>query len=219
MRLNRAISHRLTMLSPWLTVGLLAGMSALLPNRSAITPGAQHQKALVAAAVKAVPHSIGRWVGQDVEVPREAQTLLRPNAILSRAYSSPGESTMRLLIVHCSDARDMIGHYPPICYPSAGWTQVDVASQRIVDLSCEHRRLPSRQYAFEFISEEGRPQAIRILNAFILPDGAVSSRIEDINRQSERLAVSARGVAQLQIITSASVPLDQTIAAANELLA
>jgi hypothetical protein len=113
----------------------------------------------------------------------------------------------------------MIGHYPPICYPSAGWQQVELGGQPVMSLSVEDRSLPVRQYGFEFISEQGRPQTIRILNAFILPDGAVSSRIEDIDRQSERLAVSVRGVAQLQIITSAAVPLDQTIAAANELLA
>jgi len=25
------------------------------------------------------------------------------------------------MIVHCGDVRDMIGHYPPVCYPANGW--------------------------------------------------------------------------------------------------
>ena len=55
------------------------------------------------------------------EVPPEAQELLRPNAIFSRRFQRPGEIGVHVLVVHCSDARDMIGHYPPICYPSSGW--------------------------------------------------------------------------------------------------
>ena len=52
----------------------------------------------VADAMHAVPYFIGdrdQWIGQDAEVPREAQALLRPNATLSRTYQRPGSLRLR----------------------------------------------------------------------------------------------------------------------------
>ena len=60
---------------------------------------------------------------------------------------------------------------------------------------------------------------IRIFNAFILPDGRVTPQIDDIYRQSERLALSVQGVAQIQLITMAGMPADEAAACAEELLA
>lgn len=216
MTSKRAILNRVLILSPWLTVALLMGMAVLLPNRSEFSPDSVDRKAEIAAAIKAVPMFIGRWVGQDVDVPREAQTLLRPNAILSRSYSSPGEPAVRVLVVHCGDARDMIGHYPPVCYPSSGWKEIE-AEQEQAAIVVADRPASAQQYCFRFIGERGA-QTIRVFNMFILPDGTITGRIEHINRQSERLAISAQGVAQLQIITSATAPLEQAVAAANEIL-
>ena len=217
MKSRNAIMNRALVLSPWLTLAMLLGMSHLLPNRSEFSPDSQTRKAQVARAMESVPMFIGRWVGQDKEVPKEAQKLLRPNAILSRIYTSAGAPTTWVVVVHCSDARDMIGHYPPICYPSAGWREDDVAEPDC-NLTADACNIPVHQYRFSRVGEGGRPEMIRIFNAFILPDGRVTRQIEEINRQSERLAVSVQGVAQLQVITSATTPLTEAIDAANEIL-
>jgi hypothetical protein len=211
--------NRWLVAAPWVTVGLLMGMSLLLPNRSSFSPDTEKRKALVAHAMKSAPFFIGRWVGQDAAhlIPREAQTLLHPNALLSRTYRSPAGPTVQILIVHCGDARDMIGHYPPICYPSAGWLALPDSS-RDMTLSVNGATLPARHYEFQCISEQRRVETIRVFNAFILPGGRAALDIDDINRQSERLALSVQGVAQLQVITSASAPIPQAIEAANEIL-
>lgn len=215
---KRAIFNRLLILSPWLTVAMLMGMSVVLPNRSQFSPDAEARKAEVAGAMHAAPLFIGRWMGQNRDVPKEAQQLLHPNAMLSRSYTTPGGPPMRVLVVHCGDARDMIGHFPPICYPSAGWLEVNVVGKDEVTLMVNGQALPVRQYGFRCIGERGRAETIRVFNAFILPDGRVTVDIDEINRQSERLAVSVQGVAQLQVITSASVPLQEAVDAANEIL-
>jgi hypothetical protein len=70
-----------------------------------------------------IPMVIGDWVGNDAEVEQSAVKLLRPNVILSRNYhNTKTNESAALLFVDCSDARDTIGHYPPICYPSQGFT-------------------------------------------------------------------------------------------------
>ena len=86
------------------------------------------------------------------------------------------------------------------------------------DIIFDQRRIPMQVYRFRRVAEDGREQAIRIFNAFILPGGDTTRDIDDINRQSERLAVSVQGVAQLQIITSTAISRDEAAQAAEELL-
>jgi hypothetical protein len=218
MTRKRTIINRMLMTSPWLTLVLLLGMSKWLPNRAEFSPNSEVRKAQVAQAMNSVPLFIGRWVGQNWDVPPEAQKLLRPNAILGRKYSSPGGPAVNVLIVHCGDARDMIGHYPPVCYPSSGWVQMDSEPEVDSELEITGRVLPVREYLFRRMRDRGQEDVIRIFNAFVLPDGRVTRRIDDINQQSERLAVSVQGVAQVQVITSATIPAEEARHAASELL-
>lgn len=218
MTRKRAILNRLLIVAPWATVTVLVVMAMLLPNRTRFSPQAAARKAEVAAAVEAVPMLIGRWVGDQWEVPREAQELLKPNAILSRTYTSLGGSAVHVLMVHCSDSRDMVGHYPPICYPSAGWEMEPVSEQEELTLRAGSMELPVRQYRFRGIRERGREDNIRIFSTFILPDGSVTPDKDDMYSQSERLSVAVQGVAQFQVITSGLVPLEQAISDAEEIL-
>jgi hypothetical protein len=78
--------------------------------------------------------------------------------------------------------------------------------------------LPVQTYEFRHVRDHATEDVIRIFNAFILPDGRVTRDINDIHRQSERLAVSVQGVAQLQVITAQDLPLAQAIEAADQLL-
>jgi hypothetical protein len=216
----RDIASRMTALAPWLTLAVLLGLSVQFPNRSEIGADAQQRKADIARAIATAPYFIGRWVGEDSmdQIPREAQTLLHPNAIMSRTYRSPAGPAVQVLIVHCGDARDMIGHYPPICYPSTGWSRVPVRGREDLVLSVNGRALAARQYEFRCATPRGRIEIIRVFSAFILPDGRVALDIDNIHRQSERPALSVQGVAQVQVITSAQVPLNEAIDAADEIL-
>jgi len=209
--------RRLSGTAPLLSLLLLMGLSCGLPNRVALDEGAARRQAEIAAAMNAVPFFVGDWIGEDEAVPREAQKLLRPNATLSRRYRRPGGTWLHLLVVHCSDARDMIGHYPPVCYPSSGWVAVPLPEPD-VELVIEEQRVPVRTYMFRRVREHGTEETIRVFNAFVLPDGTVTRTIGDINRQAERRAVSAQGVAQMQIISTVGISREEAVAAAGELL-
>lgn len=215
---RRPISRGLAAAAPWVSLALLVVLSMTLPTRVKLDVTAEQRKAEVAASMEAVPYFIGDWVGtdDDNDVPPEAQKLLRPNAIFSRRFQRPGDPGIHVLIVHCGDARDMIGHYPPICYPSSGWVAMGEAGS--AEISIDDQRLPVRLYEFRRLRDQGTEDRIRIINGFILPDGTVTREIDDINRQSERLAVSVQGVAQLQLITSAAMSEGEALAAAGQLL-
>ena len=220
MRRSKALTNLLLVAAPWITVGALVLLSIALPNRTEAVDNSDIRKSEIAKAMSDVPLFIGRWVGIDEQqaLAPAAQKLLKPNGFLSRRYSSPGGPWAHVVVIHCGDARDMIGHYPPICYPSAGWTEVPVEANPDLTLSVRGMPFAVREYGFKGYLVDGREEVIRILNAFILPDGTVTREIDDINRQSERLSVAVQGVAQVQIITSGRVPIEEAISAAEEVL-
>src|SRR5690606_14514284 len=92
------------------------------------------------------PYAIGDWRGEDEEVIQAARKLLRPNGMVQRRYVQPGGGGFGLLVVHCKDVRDMEGHYPPICYPSQGWTADGRSSETI---TIGEAAIPMRRYIFE----------------------------------------------------------------------
>jgi len=215
-----SLVHRGGAVAPWFTLAILPMLAWALPNRTIVDERAQQRQIELRHAIENVPLLIGPWIGEDQHIATEAQQLLRPNAILSRTYRTLDEASVHVMCVHCSDARDMIGHYPPVCYPSSGWVRHRARIDGPVDrtLTIDGIVMPVRLYEFERMRDGNRRETIRILNTFVLPDGTSSRDIDDINRQSERLAVSTRGVAQLQILTSASIPADETIRLAEEVL-
>jgi hypothetical protein len=213
--------NRVLVAAPWATIAALLALSVALPNSTAGVQPDVRRNARIKRAVDDLPRFIGRWVSDPTvgenAVPREAQKLLKPNAIAQRHYTSPAGPTVHLVVVHCGDTRDMIGHYPPICYPSAGWEPGD-RTNRDLTLNVQGLSLPVREYVFRGYLEGGREEAIRIFNVFVLPDGGVTREIDDINRQSERLSVAVQGVAQVQVITSARISDAEAVAAAEEIL-
>jgi hypothetical protein len=220
MKKSKAMINGMLVAAPWMTTAALVILSILLPNRASVGARALERKAEIAKAIDDVPFIIGRWYGEVPEqgrIPREAQKLLKPNAMLNRVYSTSG-ATVHVVLVHCGDARDMIGHYPPICYPSAGWMPMPDEPNHDHVLNVSGVAFPVREYGFKGYLHGGREDTIRIFNAFILPDGVVTREIDDVNRQSERLSVAVEGVAQLQIITQARLPVEEAMSAAEEIL-
>ncbi|TVQ61642.1 MAG: exosortase-associated EpsI family protein [Phycisphaerales bacterium] len=166
----------------------------------------------VKTEIEAMPYRIGRWIGQDAEVQEAATMLLRPNKILQRRYVDPvTQQAVSVLVVHCGDARDMNGHYPPVCYPAHGWLM-----QRRAQASVPVGRslLPAMRYEFTRPEEVGgslNRDGMVVANLFVLPGlgGEVvldMSAVERVARSAER---SGLGAAQVQVITPASMPDDE----------
>ena len=219
MKLRRKSPGFVSSATPAIALGVVIGLPVIMPNHVRLNPAAIARQEAVAAAVAEAPYQVGRWLGRDIEVPRAAVELLKPNAILSRRFQrAEGGHSVSLLLVHCMDMRDMGGHYPPVCYPSSGWVPLDDPEADEAMLEFRGRPLPVRVYAFRRIEDGIREARIRIYNFFVMPDGKVTPDIAVVRGRSERLALSAQGVAQIQIITALEMPTAEAVAAANELL-
>ncbi|MEX0885580.1 MAG: exosortase-associated EpsI family protein [Phycisphaeraceae bacterium] len=151
----------------------------------------------VAQVIDTIPYQIGDWVGIDEPPPREAIALLRPNTIFSRRYENiDTREQVSVVLVHCRDARDLAGHYPPICYPAHGWTQVrtDPLTRQLGD-----QRVPMMRYEFTMDRTAGRSRMI-VDNFLVLPDGRIVRDMDEVRRAAGSYTRRIYGAAQVQIV-------------------
>mgnify|MGYP001806947204 CR=1 FL=1 len=215
--------QRIPVFAPVCTLFLLVLLGLTIPTHVSIDEEVLIRREKIRQTLAEVPFRIGggRWNGMDEEIPPDAQRLLRFNGALSRRYRGEDGTQASVLLVHCSDARDMLGHYPPICYPANGWvvTSLGVNERESLTLKLPDAEVPVLVYHFRRRAEDGTELRVRIFDTFILPNGGVTPHIGEINSLSGRYALAVQGVAQLQILTPAEISEEVAIEAAQELLA
>lgn len=197
--MNTAKPSSLTGAAPYMCAAVLVGL-LIMGGVSARRPyGTDEYRARVRAALEAIPFKIGPAVGMDAPPTPAAQKLLSPNKILERRYIDPVTGAgFSLLIVHCGDVRDMIGHFPPVCYPAHGWRPRG-ASPFELQLNGEHA--DGVRYEFSR-AEDVFERHMSVLNFFVIPEeGATLFRDMDaVQRASRSSDTGGLGVAQVQIV-------------------
>lgn len=158
-------------------------------------------QARVREAYAQLPMRIGNWIGEETPVPQSAVALLHPNVIISRRYTNfVTGRTASFLLTQCADARDMAGHYPPICYPNQGWIlQRSEAHRWAVD------GLEVNGMEYRFLRSPTSPAGIVVRNFMILPDGSIAPDMDSI-RKSTSVRRRFYGAGQVQVICDAGVP-------------
>lgn len=214
--------QRIPVIAPLCTLVLLVLLGLGMPTHVSLDDQIEERREQIRIALEQVPFRIagGRWNGIDEPIPPDAQRLLRFNGALSRRYRGEDGLSATVLLVHCSDSRDMLGHYPPICYPANGWieTALGVNESAEITLQTASAQIPVLTYQYRRRLEDGTEHRVRIFDTFILPNGGVTPHINEINTSSGRYALAVQGVAQLQILTPAETSEAVAVAAAEELL-
>ena len=203
----RLRKFRFMLLSPVASLTLLALIAA--ENHRYLRPAdfePYHQRARV--AIESLPHMIGSFIGVDDEqsIPKEAQKLLKPNKILYRHYSDAsleGLSNPRwadLLIVQCKQSGDMVGHYPPICYPSHGMELVNGAGEsRDWNVGDENFVIPGMEYRFVKV-EEGQSVVQTVYNFLVIPGRGIVRDMEGVKSAAADYQQRYYGAAQFQVV-------------------
>jgi hypothetical protein len=205
---------KLNLIAPLLTLTLLAGL--IVEESLRVNPASAEPYHLrIKAAADKLPYQVGDWVGQDQPVATAATALLKPNVIISRRYQSlRTRHSVSLLLVQCRDSRDMLGHYPPICYPGNGWTE-SAAVERTAAAS--HASYPAMQYDFSRVSN-GQMALTTVIDFMILPDGRVVRTMEDLRHAARKNAARFYGAAQIQLIFDPDTPESERDQAAQAIL-
>lgn len=184
------------LVSPVLTLVVLGGLTVERFCRPDIEDAVQYHQQ-VSLAISRVPYQIGDWSGTDVDVPPAAIRLLHPNAILSRRYDNLATNqSVALLIVHCRDARDIAGHYPPVCYPANGWVQrylhpmhLQVTPERSID---------GAEYEFAMWLPASL-RIMRVVNVLVLPDGTTTHDMKHVREAAADYRTHFFGAGQIQL--------------------
>jgi len=211
--------RRIALAAPALALAAMLTLPVVLRQTKEDRAVALARNAEVQAAIDELPYRLGEWVGVDMEVPTAAVEILHPNAILSRAYSKmSGGPALQLLIVHCSDARDMDGHYPPNCYPAQGWMPAAPPDELVnVTLHVGGEPVMMRLYNFRQLDDWGGERSVRVFNYYLLPDGGTTVDQTVVNRLVERSGFAVEGVAQVQVVMTGELGERESMAAAEEL--
>lgn len=203
-------------LAPILTLillGLMLREVSLRPTAADAIPF----HAAAAASIKGIPLDIGDWKGRDQPLPTSATALLRPNATLSRTFVNAKTSErVTLLIVQCRDARDMAGHYPPICYPNSGWLMQGEPSP--IRLPFEQQGIEAVRYQFKKANFDRDDHAI-IYGFFAIPGPGYKPDMPSIRKIAADYTSRGFGAAQLQIVFNTTVPQAREEEIVTEMLA
>lgn len=182
-------------------IAALAVMGALGAERLLFRPSGEFAHAYherVRHAAQQIPVSFDGWVGIDVPIPAAAIEILHPNVILSRMYQNldTGER-VALLLVQVTDARDILGHYPPVCYPAQGWSQMQSTPR---EWHCD--QLPIAGTAYEFARERfDSVSTLSVLNVLFLPGGKSCRSMNEIESQAQSRREKFFGAGQVQLVT------------------
>ena len=173
----------------------------------------------IRTVAESVPKHIGVWVGEDVPVAVQATTLLRPNVMISRRYVNIGTGlTAGLLLVHCSDAHAMAGHFPLRCYPARGW---NVVSSLPRDWTADGMAIAGMEYTFslpnEGIGASGERRVV-VANCLMRPGGKVLRDMDAMVASVIGAGGQASGAGQLQIYFDARIPQNERDAAIESLI-
>lgn len=197
--------------SPALCLGLLGGIAA--EDSTHLKPAdleTYHARAKV--DIEAWPRTIsdGQWTTvADVPLPDAAEQLLHPNCVIQRRYSSgtlqvngqPVQAS--LLIVQCTDSRDMVGHYPPICYPASGCRELSESPFR---LNVRGTAAPVCGIEYEFLRQILPTYRQAVYDFFIVPGKGFVSDINGVRSAAKNYQARYYGAAQVQVVMDADYP-------------
>jgi hypothetical protein len=189
--------------APVLCLLALAGMRAEARTRvKASDAEPYHLKAK--QTLEALPYQLNGWVGRDEEIPAAAVKLLRPNCMINRTYVNPRriDQSAGFLIVQCKDSRDMLGHYPPVCYPAHGMTMV---SETRRDFAAGSMTIPGTEYVFSH-GEGSRRSDTVVYNFMVIPGVGFARDMDGVLKSAADYQQRYFGATQVQVTLDGDVP-------------
>lgn len=188
-----------------LAVGAAVCMCALVGWQSRTLPdpeGTEEFHAAVREVVSRLPSSVGGWVSYDVPPTPGAVQLLKPNVLHQRRWvNASSNEVVTVLVVHCGDTRDMLGHYPPVCYVGQGmslaskgsWVPMGVST----GLTGEFDAVPE----YEFVAVRGaKTEGVWVRNAMLLPGVGLGRDMADVQNAARNVTRRYFGAGQIQLV-------------------
>jgi hypothetical protein len=195
------------------SLALFAGAAwdrwSVLPTKD---PSPFHARLRSVAA--SLPEQFGSWTSKDHKSVG-TQEYLHANVMIDREFinSQTGERAS-FLFIQCPDIRDLVPHFPAICYPGQGKTQVEAPKTRTWNVS--GLSITGTEYSFE--SENFKEaDGVIVDNFMLLPGHRISKDMTEV-RAHVPLRNRFYGVGQIQVVFSIGMPVDRRDAIFNQLV-
>ncbi len=141
----------------------------------------------------------GEWLAMDSKPTMEAVQLLKPNVMLSRSFRNTATNQrFTFMVVQCGLTRDMLGHYPPICYKGNGFALKDKKA-RNEKFDDGRVNIDYMLYFFEK-PYENTTLKLDIYNFIMVPDGRSIRTNEDLKDYSRDYVRKFFGAGQIQVL-------------------
>ena len=193
----------------WIAGALLAAI-AVHRLATAHTPvNVEQYQQSIRTAAEHIPRQIAGWVGEDVPLQVQAVSLLRPNVMLSRRYLNiENGRSAGMLLVHCSDAHSMAGHFPLRCYPAGGWK---LQSSEPRDWRVGNLVITGTEYEFTMdeLATPGGSRMMTVANFLLRPGGKVLRDMNGMTKSIIGAGGQATGAGQIQVYFDSRVPREQ----------
>ncbi len=185
-----------------LSLGLLAGAAVDMQSLAAPNDaGPYHER--IRESRKQIPERVGDWIGEDAPLPPAAAKMLRPNVHFCKNFKNVVTGRRAtILLVQCGDARDLLSHYPPICYVAQGYRKM---SGKPKDWQVGDLTIKGMEYEFEFRTFQ-KSESMHVANFMIMPDGRTQRDMDSVEAQASDLQKRFYGAAQVQVITDVNYP-------------
>ena len=186
-----------------LSLVLLGGAAMDRLNRPGPPADAAVYHQRVQQAIMDMPDRMGRYRLRDRKIPPAAFDLLRANEARARQLIGPdGRAAGSVLVVHCRDAHDLLGHYPPVCYPANGYREGE--PRQSVTFELDGLTIDATQYTFQR-GLPGQETELVVLNFMVLPTGEIRPDDAALERLAGNYAQRFYGAGQVQIIPRATL--------------
>jgi len=194
------------MLVPVLAFLLVVAMAVANNQRISVADTVSYH-AEVREAVQDIPMEIDGWRGKEIELPEFALNLLRPNVIVHRNYVDlESGHEARLTFVHAKDARYLIDHYPPSCYPSFGWTYLKPQSTLSMQWETSYDSVPGAEFAFVSSGRRKTSPEIYVRNFIVLHQDGLHHDHQEVHIAAADFTRRIFGAAQMSVMLRATVP-------------
>lgn len=181
---------------------MLFGIAAGQAAREVAPPGVEQYHAHIREAQSQIPFNIGDWIGTDTEIRQEALKILDANSTVSRVYRNlKTQRTATLLLVQCADARSLLGHYPPVCYPSQGWSEL---TAEVTPVPSSYGPYEATNYTFGYDLMQ-QSSSLRVMHFTVLPDGRIAPDMGLLETAARDRRYTFCGGASVQLIVDSEL--------------
>jgi hypothetical protein len=163
------------------------------------------------AAVDAIPLAIGPWIGKNRDPQPSVIQVLRPNAIRNIEYIDPRAASLGrpnqqlwLSVVQTKRATEMLGHFPPNCYPAFGDTLSYQQYRTWVvtvppPVGPKTMLIRGVEYHFDGVIN-GKTYRRIVYNFMVAPGRGILSDMKMLEEAAEDYEQRYRGAAQFQVV-------------------